>query len=198
MNFQDLSSDGLILVNKITQINLMEDFPCRKTLWRYTLLYAGKISSPFYFIIQKGLYYKTRERANSRLGKSVSDFCRAKIRLGKFKAVNSILAIRTIKHTGDFDRISMAGLCFMYFSCTILSAPIAVSRMCLYFMLSSLIGFVSFSDGVRDHFSLNCSFSCLSDFSSSSSMFMDWKYKKRCVIKVSMFISHCKEIFCFF
>ena len=72
------------------------------------LLYTGKISPPFYFrpfrplvweriqnwanwIIHKLLYNKTQERANSRLDESVSDLCRAKIRLGEFKAVYSIL-----------------------------------------------------------------------------------------------------------
>ena len=73
----------------------------------HVLLYTGKISPPFYFrpfrplvwgriqnranwILHKGLYNKIGERANSRLGESVLDICRAKIRLGEFKAVYSI------------------------------------------------------------------------------------------------------------
>ena len=39
----------------------------------------------------KELYHKIEERAISRLGNSVSYLCRAKIRVGKFKALYSML-----------------------------------------------------------------------------------------------------------
>ena len=55
----------------------------------FSPFFWGQIQNWVSWIIHKGLYNKTRERANSRLGESVSDLCRAKIRLGKFKAVYS-------------------------------------------------------------------------------------------------------------
>ena len=77
------------------------------------ILYTGKISPPFYFrpfrlltwgriqnwansIIYKGLCKKISEWANSRLGETVSDLHRAKIRLGKFKAVYSTTIVKII------------------------------------------------------------------------------------------------------
>ena len=73
------------------------------------------------------------------------------------------------KLTGGLDSSVMASLFFSYFSRTILSAWMAVSRMVRYFLASSRMGLVSICEGVRLHLSLNCSRSCLSDFSSSSS-----------------------------
>lgn len=73
------------------------------------------------------------------------------------------------KLTGGLDSSVMASLFFSYFSRTILSAWMAVSRMVRYFLASSRMGLVSVCEGVRLHLSLNCSRSCLSDFSSSSS-----------------------------
>ena len=69
-------------------------------------LYTGKISPPFYFRpfrplawgriqnwanwkIYKEVCNKIEEEANSKLGESISDPYRAKIRLGEFKAVYS-------------------------------------------------------------------------------------------------------------
>ena len=45
------------------------------------------------------LYKEIGERANSRLGESVSDLYRAKIRLVEFKAVYSIYKVKVTGHT---------------------------------------------------------------------------------------------------
>ena len=83
------------------------------------ILYAGKISPPFYFRpirpltwgriqnwanwkIYKEVCNQIEERANSRLGESISDPYRAKIRLGEFKAVYSILIIIKIHGRKSF------------------------------------------------------------------------------------------------
>ena len=81
--------------------------------------------------------------------------------------------------TAGFDSRAKACLCVLYLSCTILSAPIAVSNIVLYFWHSSLIGFVRLPDAVLVHRSLNCSFNCVSDFSSSSSWLIHWNGKTK-------------------
>ena len=93
--------DEALMSNIITTGSYLSD-TC--PISRLSLLYTGKISPPFYFhpwvwgriqnwvnwILHKRLYNEIGERANFRLGESVSDLCRAKIRLDKFKAVYRI------------------------------------------------------------------------------------------------------------
>ena len=56
--------------------------------------------------------------------------------------------------TLDLDSISNALLCVLYFSFTIPSALVALSRICRYFEPSSRSCTVNFAEGVRVHRSL--------------------------------------------
>ena len=77
--------------------------PFRPLPWRRFLNWAN-------WIICKGLYRKIWERANSRLGVSVLDPYRAKIRLGEFKAVYSMTERLCKQHKSSQQAKTITGL----------------------------------------------------------------------------------------
>ena len=101
---QETAKDGM---TRLQSRNIIGEDPPRAKI-NAEVTYTGKISPPFYFrpfrpiswgrihnwanwIIYKGLCNNNWDWANSKLGQSVSDLHRAKIRLGEFKSVYSNL-----------------------------------------------------------------------------------------------------------
>ena len=106
--WKNRKTPALILHFLISEIHhLILEYIKKFNIRIHYILYTGKFSPPFYFrpfrpltwgriqnwanwIMYKGWCSRIEERANSRLGKSVLDLCRAKIRLDEFKAVYSM------------------------------------------------------------------------------------------------------------